>query len=96
MKNSENLDAKELLEVPLRWSSYFKDFIDPGRNPKILLDHILFTQCLVNNSLAVIVESKSGYIEHEIHDSINANNARYACTSDHKPVSLIIRENTGG
>ncbi|MEM9400743.1 MAG: endonuclease/exonuclease/phosphatase family protein, partial [Verrucomicrobiota bacterium] len=35
----------------LRWSVKFKDFIEPNRNPHILLDHILFTQGLSNGSL---------------------------------------------
>ena len=74
----------------LRWSVYFEDFIDPGRDPKILLDHILFTQGLVNGSLPIIIESKAGLIEHEIHDLINASNPKYAETSDHKPVSVVI------
>ena len=77
-------------EDSLRWSVNFKDFIDPERDPKILLDHILFTQALVNGTLPVIIESKSGYIEHEIHDLINASNPKYANTSDHKPVSVVI------
>ncbi len=78
----------------LRWTCKFKDFIDKDRNPHILLDHILFTQSLVNDSLPVKIESKSGFVEHEVHDLINASNPKYAHTSDHKPVSIIIKENT--
>jgi len=77
-------------EDDLRWTVNFKDFIDKDRNPKILLDHILFTQSMVDGSLPIIIESKSGYVEHEIHDLINANNPKYARTSDHKPVSVMI------
>ncbi|MFS4457292.1 endonuclease/exonuclease/phosphatase family protein [Maribacter sp. 2304DJ31-5] len=77
-------------EDNLRWSVHFEDFIDPNRDPKILLDHILFTQSLVNDSLPIVIESKSGFIEHEIHDLINASNPKYASTSDHKPVSVVI------
>ncbi|RIV71572.1 endonuclease/exonuclease/phosphatase family protein [Flagellimonas aequoris] len=77
-------------EDNLRWSVHFKDFIDEDRDPKILLDHILFTQSLVDGSLPIIIESQSGYVEHEIHDLINANNPKYAQTSDHKPVSVVI------
>lgn len=77
----------------LRWSCNFEDFIDPLRDPKILLDHILFTQSLVDSSLPIIIKEKSGYIEHEIHDLINANIPKYAHTSDHKPVSVKIEEN---
>lgn len=77
----------------LRWSTYFEDFIDPNRDPKILLDHIMFTQSLVNGKLPIIIKEKSGYIEHEIHDFINANNPKYARTSDHKPISIILSKN---
>jgi hypothetical protein len=35
----------------LRWSVQFDDFVDPNRDPQILLDHILFTQPLVDGSL---------------------------------------------
>jgi hypothetical protein len=35
----------------LRWSVQFDDFVDPNRDPHILLDHILFTQPLVDGSL---------------------------------------------
>ena len=80
-------------EDDLRWSVHFDDFIDENRNPQILLDHILFTQGLVDGSLPIIIESKSGYVEHEIHDLINASNPKYANTSDHKPVSVIITKN---
>lgn len=77
-------------EDNLRWTVHFKDFIDQDRNPKILLDHILFTQSLVDGSLPIIIESKAGCVEHEIHDLINASNPKYAHTSDHKPVSVVI------
>ena len=77
-------------EDHLRWTVQFEDFIDPGRNPNILLDHILFTQGLVDGSLPIIIESKSGFVEHEVHDLINASNPKYAHTSDHKPVSVVI------
>ena len=79
-------------EGNLRWSVHFKDFIDPERDPHILLDHILFTQALVDGSLPIIIESKAGYVEHEIHDLINASNPKYAHTSDHKPVSVVVRK----
>lgn len=79
-------------EGNLRWTVEFKDFIDKDRDPHILLDHILFTQSLVDGSLPVIIESKSGYVEHEIHDLVNANNPKYAHTSDHKPVSVVVRK----
>ncbi len=77
----------------LRWTCYFEDFIDKDRNPKILLDHIMFTQGMVDGTLPALIEAKSGFVEHEIHDHINAIIPKYARTSDHKPVSLIIRNN---
>ena len=74
----------------LRWSTQFSDFVDPARNPHILLDHILFTQSLVDDSLPLQVEAHAGKVEHEIHDLINAQLHGSEKTSDHKPVSLTI------
>ncbi len=74
----------------LRWSVYFKDFIDPERNPKILLDHILFTQGLVDGSLPLQINPGAGLVEHEVHDLINASLTNVQKTSDHKPVSLNV------
>ncbi len=74
----------------LRWSVYFKDFVQPERNPKILLDHIMFTQPLVNWSLNICVEPKAGFIEHEIHDEINSRLNSTQKTSDHKPISVLL------
>jgi hypothetical protein len=75
---------------PLRWSVYFQDFVEPGRNPRILLDHILFTQGLVNGSLPWQVNAGAGKVEHEVHDLINATLPAAAKTSDHKPISVSI------
>jgi hypothetical protein len=74
----------------LRWSVFFKDFIDLEREPRILLDHIMFTQPLTNWDINVCVEPHAGYIEHQIHDEVNATLTRTQKTSDHKPVSVII------
>jgi len=74
----------------LRWSVYFEDFIDENRNPKILLDHILFTQPLVDGSLSVAVETKAGLVEHEIHELVNAGLNSKQITSDHRPISLYL------
>ncbi len=76
----------------LRWSVEFKDFIDPKRDPHILLDHILFTQSFVNNTLPIHIPAHAGYVEHEVHDLINASNPKYAQTSDHKPISVSIKQ----
>jgi hypothetical protein len=75
----------------LRWTVNFKDFVDPERDPHILLDHIMFTQGLVNGSLPWEVEAHAGKVEHEIHDLINAPLPSKAKTSDHKPISLIAK-----
>jgi hypothetical protein len=81
-----------LFDAPdhLRWSVEFDDFVQPERNPKILLDHILFTQGLVDDSLSLKVDKGAGLVEHEIHELINGPNPAYAETSDHRPVSLHI------
>jgi len=81
-----------LFDLPdhLRWSVYFKDFIDPSRDPHILLDHILFTQGLVDGSLPWKIDEGAGKVCHEIHDLINATLPKSAKTSDHKPVSVIV------
>ena len=77
----------------LRWSVRFKDFVQPERNPRILLDHILFTQGLVDGSLPWKIESHAGKVEHEVHDLINAPLRGGARTSDHKPVSVEVTTN---
>jgi hypothetical protein len=74
----------------LRWSTHFKDFVDPNRDPHILLDHILFTQGLVDGSLPLRIDAHAGKVEHEIHDLINGPLQESAQTSDHKPVSVIV------
>ena len=74
----------------LRWSVQFDDFVDPTRKPEILLDHILFTQSLVDSTVNLQVKSGSGFVEHEITELINSQNYKYAHTSDHRPVSVIV------
>ncbi len=74
----------------LRWTVHFQDFIDKTRSPKILLDHILFTQSLVNGSLPVQINAGAGKVEHEIHELVNAGIPKSSHTSDHKPVSVIL------
>jgi hypothetical protein len=78
------------LDEDLRWSVHFEDFMMPDRDPHILLDHILFTQGLVDGSLPLHVEPRSGLVEHEIHELVNAAQPAYAETSDHRPVSVIV------
>jgi len=76
----------------LRWSAYFEDIVDPNRDPHILLDHILFSQGLVDESLGMPlhVDPHAGFVEHEAFDFVNARYPRYATTSDHRPVSLLV------
>jgi len=75
----------------LRWSTYFKDKTDPNRNPHILLDHILFTQSLVNSSLPIQVQPGAGKVEHAYHNRVNAGLSSKKQTSDHRPVSVILK-----
>ncbi len=77
-------------EQSLRWSTRFRDFIEPHRPPELLLDHILFTQGLVDGSLPLQVEPKAGFVEHEKTELVNSQYPKYARTSDHRPVSVII------
>lgn len=79
-----------LFSDELRWTCHFEDFVQPERDPRILLDHILFTQGLGNRSLPVHVDINTGKVEHEIHDLINASLTKSAKTSDHKPISVLI------
>ncbi|MCG8093854.1 MAG: endonuclease/exonuclease/phosphatase family protein [Candidatus Thiodiazotropha endolucinida] len=72
----------------LRWSSYFKDKTDPARDPHILLDHILFTQPLVNGSLPIQVPPGAGKVEHTIHNRVNAGLSKKRKTSDHRPLTV--------
>jgi len=75
----------------LRWSVEFSDFISPERDPHILLDHILFTQSLVDaaSDAPFHIPAGAGLVEHEAHDFVNARYPAYAHTSDHRPVSVV-------
>ncbi|MEX0749209.1 MAG: endonuclease/exonuclease/phosphatase family protein [Dehalococcoidia bacterium] len=77
----------------LRWSVDFEDFVDPQRDPHILLDHVLFTQPLTDGSLSWEVQPHAGLVEHEIHALVNAPLPSSAKTSDHRPVSVQIAVN---
>ncbi|MES2507903.1 MAG: endonuclease/exonuclease/phosphatase family protein [Verrucomicrobiota bacterium] len=74
----------------LRWSAYFKDRLDPNRDPHILLDHILFTQSLVRNQFPFQVKAGAGYVEHEIYDRLGALLPNNQSLSDHRPVSCLL------
>lgn len=75
----------------LRWTTKFKDKTDPERDPHILLDHILFTQAFVNNSLDIEIVPKAGKVEHVVHNRVNAGLSHKKITSDHRPVSIEIQ-----
>jgi hypothetical protein len=74
----------------LRWSTRFKDFVDPLADDHQLIDHILFTQGLVSWKLPVCIEPHAGKVEHEIHDLVNSTLPTRLKTSDHKPVSVML------
>ena len=76
-----------------RWSVYFHDRLEPGRDPKILLDHILFSQSFTGNPqvqpFAFRARPGGGLIEHLVHHAITGTRPKYAMTSDHRPVSMV-------
>ena len=57
---------------------------------KPFIDHMLFTQSLVNKNDFPRIEPGSGIVEHTIHETINAIFPGED-TSDHRPVSVVIR-----
>lgn len=75
-----------------RWSVHFRDRLDPGRNPHILLDHILFTQSMtgshIGDKFAYLAVGGAGLVEHQVHRQVTATRPSHAMTSDHKPVSM--------
>lgn len=86
-----------------RWSyDLGRDKLDPKRSPRILLDHILFTQSLSgrdrSGAAAFRARALSGKVEHDAHHRIAARRPRSAQTSDHRPVSMMfdLRESHGG
>lgn len=78
----------------LRWTSKFKDSLDPDRNEHILLDHILFTQALTRSGSSPLqVRSGAGRVEHLLHEQAEAELGR-GLLSDHRPVSVNITART--
>jgi hypothetical protein len=79
-------------EEDQRWSVFFRDRLDPGRDPKILLDHILFSQTFTENPqidlFPFMAMKQGGLVEHEVHHAITGSQPSFAMTSDHKPVSM--------
>ena len=76
-----------------RWSVHFEDALDPGRDPHILLDHILFSQAMTRSHLGTratfLARPGGGRVEHQVHHIVTSARPKYAMTSDHKPVSMI-------
>lgn len=81
----------------LRWSVKFEDALDPRRNPSILLDHILFTQTLCGETAWPLrVRGGAGKVEHEVHERVNSLLPKSLATSDHRPVSVVVSDVSGG
>ena len=83
-----------------RWSVFFQDRLDPGRNPKILLDHILFSQAFTGNKQVAPFPYRAraggGLVEHEVQHQITGTRPEFAMTSDHKPVSMHFDKRNDG
>lgn len=80
----------------LRWSVEFKDELDPRRDPRILLDHIVFTEALSRRGLGpLIINPHMGKIEHEIHDRVASLLPARMAVSDHRPVTLVVSRRDG-
>ena len=81
------------LEESERWSVQFRDRLDPGRDPRILLDHVLFSQSMTRSHtgtpFAYRARPRGGKVEHEAHHRTAASWPRHAATSDHRPVSMV-------
>uniref|UniRef100_UPI003BAC8F20 endonuclease/exonuclease/phosphatase family protein n=1 Tax=Stappia sp. TaxID=1870903 RepID=UPI003BAC8F20 len=83
-----------------RWSVFFRDRLDPGRDPRILLDHILFSQSFTGNAqvtpFAYRARTGGGLVEHDIHHAVTGTRPSHAHTSDHKPVSMVFDRRASG
>lgn len=72
----------------LRWTCKFKDSLDPERDERILLDHILFTQALTRNGTSPLqVSGQAGKVEHLLYEEA-LSNFGHNLLSDHRPVSV--------
>ncbi|RRJ23760.1 endonuclease/exonuclease/phosphatase family protein [Rheinheimera mesophila] len=77
----------------LRWSAKYDDPITGKRakdNP-LLIDHILMSQALVNGAFPLQVNSGAGMVEHLAFDRANAGATVKRITSDHRPISVVLR-----
>ncbi|HMO08106.1 MAG TPA: endonuclease/exonuclease/phosphatase [Paracoccaceae bacterium] len=87
-------------EDAARWSyDLGRDRLDPARNPRILLDHIMFTQALTGpdrpDASAFRARAGGGKVEHDVHHRVAARRARSAATSDHRAVSMVFDRRAG-
>ena len=79
----------------LRWTSRFKDKIDPERDEHILLDHILYTQAMNRVGASnLMVEGHTGRVEHRDYEEVQAIFGEKAM-SDHRPISVSIVKRGG-
>ncbi|MFN0114107.1 MAG: endonuclease/exonuclease/phosphatase family protein [Paracoccaceae bacterium] len=73
----------------LRWTTRFVDFLDPGRDPDILLDHILFTQALTRSGTSPLrVPALGGRVEHLAYEETLSLHGEDSL-SDHRPVTVL-------
>ncbi len=77
----------------LRWSVRYDDFVEKVKDRPLLIDHIMFTQGLVNDRLPLTIKPHAGFVEHEVHELVNAPLSASSQTSDHRPVSVILTVN---
>ena len=78
----------------LRWTSKFKDNLDPERHENILLDHILFTQALTRSGTSPLeVRANAGWVEHITFETTESSFGK-KILSDHRPVSVRLTPRT--
>jgi endonuclease/exonuclease/phosphatase family metal-dependent hydrolase len=80
----------------LRWTARFKDDIQniPAERNSLLLDHILMSQPLCRGNSPLIINEHAGFVEHEAYELNNIGSAAETKTSDHRPVSCLLDENS--
>ena len=78
----------------LRWTTKFKDHLDPERDENILLDHILFTQALSRSGTSPLeVRANAGWVEHLAFEMAESSFGK-EMLSDHRPVSVNLTPRT--
>ena len=76
--------------------AYTTDFNDPTKNGKkvnVLIDHILFSNKLINGKSKIQLDKRRSKIEHEIYNKYvdNSGNKPHERPSDHVPMTSIIK-----